>query len=189
MGSHRRQRAQNRRVDLLASQLELVPPTNPQYLAYAYAPVMYGRTTSALHDVPLLPVRHRDPAAGGANLVSYVFVWSHEDAGTGFLPFLEWGRWGRMTDIENAISFTVRPDGTVSGAQYLWGGGTGDRLPGQPERSKEVDKAFAGTWWGHHPVLRDATGNNDFSDRGDDAFPVPARPRGRAGARPGLAMR
>ncbi len=41
-------------VDLLASQLELVAPSNPQYLAYAYAPVLYGRSTSALHDVPLL---------------------------------------------------------------------------------------------------------------------------------------
>ncbi len=173
-------------VGLLASQLELVPPTNPQYLAYAYAPVMYGRSTSALHDVPLLTYAAVTPASGGATLLTYVIVWSHEDAGTGFLPFLEWGTWGRMTDIENAISFTVKPNGSVSGAQYLWGGEPAVGFPDSQSALKEVDKPFAGTWWGHHPVLRDATGNNDFSDEGTTPFrfqlapvaaPAPGLPR------------
>ena len=82
-------------------------PTNPQYLAYAYAPVVYGRSTSALHDVPMLMYATVALAGGGANVLSYVVVFSHEDGGTGFLPFVEWGTWGRMSDIENAISFTV----------------------------------------------------------------------------------
>ena len=173
-------------VGLLASQLELVPPTNPQYLAYAYAPVMYGRSTSALHDVPLLTYAAVTPASGGATRLTYVIVWSHEDAGTGFLPFLEWGTWGRMTDIENAISFTVKPNGSVSGAQYLWGGEPAVGFPDSQSALKEVDKPFAGTWWGHHPVLRDATGNNDFSDEGTTPFrfqlapvaaPAPGLPR------------
>ena len=99
------------RAVLRASALEVVSPTNPEYLAYAYAPVMYGRSTSALHDTPLLMYADVSPAARGAHLVSYVIVSSHEDAGTGFLPFLEWGTWGRMTDIEDAISFTVGPRG------------------------------------------------------------------------------
>lgn len=157
-------------VDLLAGQLELVAPSNAQYLAYAYAPVMYGRSTSALHDVPLLTYATVSPAAGGATQLTYVFVWSHEDAGTGFLPFLEWGTWGRMTDIENAISFTVEPNGLVPGAQYLWGGEPALGFPDSQSALKEVDKPFAGTWWGHHPVLRDATGNNDFSDEGTTPF-------------------
>lgn len=170
-------------VGLLASQLELVPPTNPQYLAYAYAPVMYGRSTSALHDVPLLTYATVHPAAGGGSLLTYVIVWSHEDAGTGFLPFAEWGTWGRMTDIENAISLTVRADGTVSGAQFLWGGEPTLGFPDSQAALKEVDKPFAGTWWGDHPVLRDATGNNDFSDEGTTPFrfqlaPVAAPPTG-----------
>ena len=157
-------------VDLLASQLELVAPSNPQYLAYAYAPVLYGRSTSALHDVPLLAYASMGPAAGGGNQLTYVIVWSHEDAGTGFLPFLEWGTWGRMTDIENAISFTVKPDGSVSDARYLWGGEPLVGFPDSQSALKEVDKPFAGTWWGHHPVIRDATGNNDFSDEGTTPF-------------------
>jgi hypothetical protein len=157
-------------VVLLASALEVVSPTNPEYLAYAYAPVMYGRSTSALHDVPLLMYANVAPAAGGSSTLSYVIVWSHEDAGTGFLPFLEWGGWGRMTDIENAVSFTVAPDGAVSGAKYLWGGEPPTGFPDSQTALKEVDETFAGTWWGHHPVLRDATGNNDFSDHGTTPF-------------------
>jgi hypothetical protein len=170
-------------VVVLASALEVVSPTNPQYLAYTYSPVMYGRSTSALHDVPLLTYANVSPAGDGANLVSYVVVWSHEDAGTGFLPFLEWGSWGRMTDIENAISFTVARDGAVSGARYLWGGEPATGFPDSQTALKEADESFAGTWWGHHPVLRDATGNNDFSDRGTTPFrfqlaPVAAPPAG-----------
>ena len=159
----------------------MVSTTNPAYLAYTYAPVMYGRSTSALHDVPLLMYANVSPGAGGASAVSYTIVWSHEDAGTGFLPFLEWGRWGRMTDIENVISFTVSPNGTVSGAKYLWGGEPPSGFPDSQTALKEVDEPFAGTWWGHHPVLRDATGNNDLSDRGTTPFrfqlaPVAAPP-------------
>lgn len=170
-------------VVLLASALEVVSPANPQYLAYAYAPVMYGRSTSALHDVPLLMYANVTPAGGGSNTVSYVIVWSHEDAGTGFLPFLEWGRWGRLTDVEDAISFTVAPNGSVSKARYLWGGEPPSGFPDSQTALQEVDESFTGTWWGHHPVLRDATGNNDFAEHGTTTFrfqlaPVAAPPPG-----------
>ncbi len=172
-------------VVVVASQLEVVAPDNPQYLAYAYAPVMYGRSTSALHDVPLLAYANVSRVAGGSSVLTYVIVWSHEDAGTGFLPFLEWGTWGRMTDIEDAISLTVKANGSVSGAQYLWGGEAAVDFPDSQTALKEVDKPFAGTWWGRHPVLRDATGNNDFSDLGTTGFrfqlaPVAAPPAGQA---------
>ena len=173
------------RVVLRASALEVVSPANPQYLAYAYAPVMYGRSTSALHDTPLVTYADVTQTSNGAHLVSYVIVWSHEDAGTGFLPFLEWGTWGRMTDIENAISLTVAPDGSVSGTRYLWGGEPRTGFPDSQSALRELDTTFAGTWWGHHPVLRDATGNNDFSDHGTTRFrfqlgPVAAPATGQA---------
>ena len=171
------------RVVFLGGALDVVGPTNPQYLAYAYAPVLYGRSTSALHDVPLLAYADVAPANDGASAVSYVIVWSREDAGTGFLPFVEWGSWGRITDIENVISFTVARDGAVSGARYLWGGEPLTGFPDSQTALKEVDENFAGAWWGHHPVLRDATGNNDLSDRGTSPFrfqlaPVAAPPTG-----------
>ncbi|HEV3132011.1 MAG TPA: neocarzinostatin apoprotein domain-containing protein [Acidimicrobiales bacterium] len=160
------------------SQLEVVDPTNPRFLAMAYAPVMYGRSTSALHDVPLLIDATATPIGGGSTRLSYTVIWSHEDAGTGFVPFLEWGTWGRMTDIENAISFTVAADGSTSGASYLWGGEPSTGFPDSQGAIQEVDVPFAGQWDGHHPILRDATGNNDFSDAGTTPFrfqlaPVP----------------
>ncbi len=157
-------------ADVVDAELEVVGPADPAYLATAYAPVMFGRSTSALHDVPLLVDATATPQPGGATRLSYTFIWSHEDAGTGFVPFLEWGTWGRMTDIENAISFTVAADGTVSGATYLWGGEPPTGFPDSQGALQEVDVPFAGQWDGHHPVLRDATGNNDFSDAGTTPF-------------------
>jgi hypothetical protein len=167
------------------SQLEVVDPSNPRYLAVAYAPVMYGRSTSALHDVPLLTDATATPAGGGATNLSYTVIWSHEDAGTGFVPFLEWGTWGRMTDIENAISFTVAADGTTTGANYLWGGEPATGFPDSQGAIQEVDVPFTGQWVGHHPVLRDATGNNDFAETGTTRFrfqlaPVPGPAPGQA---------
>jgi hypothetical protein len=156
-------------IEVRSVGLRVIAPDDPSYLAYAYAPVMYGRSTSTLHDTPLIDYAGSTPLGGGSVRLSYTVVWSHEDAGTGFVPFLELGSWGRLTDIENAISFTVAPDGTVSGATYLWGG-----VPlGYPDTqgaASETDVAFAGTYWGHHAVLRDATGNNDFSDQGTTGF-------------------
>jgi hypothetical protein len=165
-------------VKVVDSQFEVVDPTNPQYLATAYAPVMYGRSTSALHDVPLLVDATASPASGGATNLSYTIIWSHEDAGTGFVPFLESGTWGRMTDIENAISFTVEPDGSTTNASYLWGGEPATGFPDSQGAIQEVDVPFTGQWDGNHPVLRDATGNNDFSQSGTTPFrfqlaPVP----------------
>jgi hypothetical protein len=154
---------------LLAGALEVVSPANPQYLAYTYAPVLYGRSTSALHDVPMLIYAAVSPASGGAHVLSYVVVFSHEDGGTGYLPFLEWGTWGRMTDIDNAISFTVSAAGSISGAKYLWGGEPSG-FPDSQTSPREVDRPFAGVWWGKHPVLRDATGNNQFADLGTTPF-------------------
>ncbi len=149
--------------------LTVVDPTNPAYLADAYAPVMYGRTTSAAHDTPLITYAGSTPQPGGATTLAYTVIWSHEDAGTGFIPWLLAGGYGRTTDIENAISFTVQPDGSVSGASYLWGGQPPD-YPDTQGAISETDVPFTGAFDGRHPVLRDATGNNDFSDVGTTAF-------------------
>ena len=123
-------------------QLEVVAPANPQYLATAYAPVMFGRSTSALHDVPLLVDATATPAGGGTTQLSYTFIWSHEDAGTGFVPFLEWGTWGRMTDIENAIAFTVAADGSHVGGHLPMGRRARHGIPGQPGRAPGGGRAL-----------------------------------------------
>ncbi len=155
---------------LVDSELEVIAPSNPSYLAYAYAPIMYGRTTSALHDTPLIAYASSQAVSGGSTQLTYTVVWSHEDAGTGFVPFLESGSWGRLSDIENAISFTVAPDGSVSNATYLYGG---EPLTGALDSlgaTSETDVPFTGSFDGHHPIIRDATGNNDFSDEGTTGF-------------------
>ena len=68
----------------------------------------------------------------------------------------------------------------------MWGGEPATGFPDSQSGLSEVDKAFTGTWWGHHPVLRDTTGNNDFSVRGTTRFrfqlapvagPAPGQPR------------
>ncbi len=160
------------------AQLEVVDPSNPQYLATAYAPVFFGRSTSALHDVTLLVDATAVSVAGGATDLSYTVIWSHDDAGTGSVPFVEWGTRGRMTDIEDAISFAVAADGTVSDASCLWGGEPATGFPDSHGALQEVDQPFVGTWDGTHPVLRDGTGNNDCSAQGSTPFrfqlaPVP----------------
>lgn len=165
-------------VQVLSAGLRVVATDNPAYLAYAYAPVMYGRSTSALHDTPLVDYAGSSALGGGSVRLTYTVVWSHEDAGTGFVPWLELGSWGRLTDIENAISLTVAPDGSTSDVTYLSGGVPPD-YPDTQGAASETDVAFAGSYWGHHPILRDATGNNDFSDVGTTAFrfqqaPLPA---------------
>lgn len=156
-------------VVLKGAELEVVPPSDPSYLAYAYAPVLYGRSTSALHDVPLLVYAQATPARGGATHLSYTYVFSHEDAGTGFFPFLAYGGWGRTTDIETALSFNVGAGGKVSDARYLWGGQPAGFADSRTSL-REVDEPFDGTWDGRHPVIRDATGNNDFAESGTTRF-------------------
>ncbi len=157
-------------AEILDAELQVVDPANPSSRAYAYAPVMYGRSTSALHDTPLVESASAQPLGGGATRLTYTEIWSHEDAGTGFVPFLEWGEWGRITDIETFLTFTVAADGTVSNASYLW---SGEALTGALDSlgaTQETDVPFTGSFDGHHPILRDATGNNDFSDQGATAF-------------------
>jgi Neocarzinostatin family len=166
--------------------LEVVTSSSPSYLAYAYAPVLYGRTTSALHDVPLLVYAAATPEPGGGTRLAYTYVFSHEDAGTGFSPFMEYGSWGRTTDIETALSFTVGANGAVHDAEYLWGGQPATGFPDSRTSLREVDEPFDGTWIGHHPVIRDATGNNDFAESGTTPFRfqlAPVAPPGPAQAR------
>ncbi len=82
-------------------------------LALAYSPVLYDRRVVAHSDTPLLTYATVRPLAGGAHRISYVVVWSNEDAGTGFVPFLLAGGFGRLSDIEDALSLTVDRHGRV----------------------------------------------------------------------------
>ena len=96
-------------VQLVHMQLEVVDPSNSWYDRIAYAPVVYGRADTAQEDTPLLTYAEQSGGAGGTSSLSYTTIWSKEEAGTSFVPFLEWGEWGRMTDITQTVDLDTGP--------------------------------------------------------------------------------
>jgi hypothetical protein len=165
-------------VQIVNEQLSVVTPTNPWFDAVSYAPVVYGRADTAANDTPLLTYAAQSSGSGGSQSLSYTTIWTKEAQGTAFVPFLEWGQWGRMTDITGTVSLDVSSTGTVSNPTYNWCG----CQPGYPENEsslQEVSVPFAGVYSGTtHPVVRNASGNDYQSDIGTTAFrmqqvPVP----------------
>jgi hypothetical protein len=146
--------------------LHVVNPHSVDGIELAHAPVLYDRRAAATDDTPLITYADLERLGHGERRLTYVVTWTREDAGTGFLPWLEWGSWGRMTDIETAISFDVSRAGAVSHATYLTCSVCGPSFPDSRTALNEVDLPFRGRWFHHHPILRVSTGNNDFSDQG-----------------------
>jgi hypothetical protein len=166
--------------------LSVVAPDNPMYLLQKYAPIVYGRADSASSDAQLLTYGTTTSLGGGSTALSYETVWSHEDAGTSFVPFLEWGEWGRMTDITGTVSLDVSATGAISHPMYNW---CGCQPPFPPNRDslQEVSVPFHGRYFDRtHMIVRDASGNDYQSDVGTTAFrfqqpavsgPSPGQPR------------
>lgn len=155
------------------SALLMMSASNNLSLVEQFAPVMYGRSTSALHDVPLLVDATSTPTSAGGEVLSYTYIFSHEDAGTAFIPSLEWAHWGRLTDIETAMTLTLDAAHHVVAATYFSGGVPGTGYPDSDGALSETTQTFPLTsdhWWGSHPLIRDATGNNDFSTVGSTKF-------------------
>jgi hypothetical protein len=171
---------------IVSQSLRVVSASTNAGFELTHAPVLYDRRISATQDTPLITYATEVAQGHGARRLTYVVTWSHEDAGTGFVPWLEWGTWGRMTDIETAISFTVDRHGRVGQATYLTCVSCGPHFPENRTALDETEAPFRGTWFAGHPVLRVATGNNDFSDVGTTALrfqqalaapPLPGEPR------------
>jgi hypothetical protein len=173
-------------VALYRVRLRVVAPDNRMYLLQKYAPVIYGRTDSSSSDTQLLSYGTTTPLAGGSTGLSYETVWSHEDAGTSFVPFLEWGEWGRMTDITGTVSLDVSASGAISHPMYNWCG----CRPGFPQNRdslQEVSVPFHGKYFdGTHMIVRNASGNDYQSQAGRTDFrfqqpavigPGPGQPR------------
>jgi hypothetical protein len=164
-------------VQVVHAQLLVVTPSNPWYDAVAYAPVVYGRADTAQADTPLLTYASTGATASGTHL-AYTTIWSKEAQGTSFVPFLEWGEWGRMTDITGTVSLDVSASGAVSNATYNWCG-CGAGFPENEVSLQEVAVPFGGSYYaGTHAVVRNASGNDYQTDFGTTAFrmqqvPVP----------------
>jgi hypothetical protein len=162
----------------------VVLAANPDYLGVAYAPVVYGRHSSATQYTPLLTYVSVTPGAGGSHHLEYVYVISAHDQGDSIVPAYQWGLWGRMTDIVTMLDETVAASGSVTSAVYASCGCESiPDFPDSVEAPEETTAPFAGTWFGHHVELRDATATNYLSDSGTTPFrfqqdPVAAPPPG-----------
>jgi hypothetical protein len=162
-------------VDVYAVGISVIPPSSPAYMLESHAPVLYGRSTSSKGDTPLVSYgeSQADPDGTSTDL-SYTVVWTHEDVGDGMVPPYQWGRWGRMTDIETVLHEKVAKDGRVLSANYLSCGCEGsatypDSSPQNAAKGGETYKPYPladAPRLEQHLDIRDATGNNDVSPRG-----------------------
>jgi hypothetical protein len=175
------------RVKVIAARLSVVPPGNRSYLTMRYAPVVFGRPDTASSDTPLLTYAEVTGAPGapaGTKHIEYTTIWSKEDAGTSFVPFLEWGEWGRMADITQTVALDVTPAGKVLDATY---NSCGCQAPFPENRTSPLEQTmpFEGTVDGTHLMVLNASGNDYQSDTGTSAFrmdqaPVPGPAPGAA---------
>ena len=129
--------------------VEAVAPGDPAYAAVAGAPVLHARKGSLerFTDVPLL-LYSESLAEDAAEARRYTYVFSNEDGGTP--PDRLMATWGRVTDIEEAVTRTAG----------------GARAEETIQAKDHVVRPFAGGRLGRHPVLYVATRNNMFDDRG-----------------------
>lgn len=137
-------------VFLSSMEITTVKPSDPLYLMYRYAPVIYGRAESSHSDVPLILYCVMKKKKNVTH-VEYEIVFSNEDGGTGaflFLPLLA-AQYGRTTDIEWVYAFDVFSGGVVADEVFQAAGH--ETLP------------FTGIKDGSHPALSVATANNNFS--------------------------
>ena len=147
--------------------LVVIPEGDPQYLAAAYAPMLYARPDAfaRFSDVPLLLWYEVDPLPSGQR-IRYSVVFSNEDGGTPADRLM--ATWGRLTDIEFVYGVELDAAGRV----------VSERYQGRDHRILP----FRGHRLGRHPLLWVVTENNMLAgDRqgpaSDRARAVPVRPR------------
>lgn len=158
-------------VHVVAAQLGVVPTTDPSYRKVAYAPFIYGRSSSATGYIPLLTYADERAGPAGSHTLSYTYVISAHDQGDSVVPAYQWGTWGRMTDVVSVIDETVAADGAVTSASYSSCGCESLPYPDAVQSpSDTTTKPFQGSWLDHHPVLRDATATNYLSDSGTTGY-------------------
>lgn len=158
---------------LVHLQLEVVDPSNSWYDRIAYAPVVYGRADTAQVDTPLLTYADQRVGTGGTRSLSYTTIWSREEAGTSFVPFLEWGEWGRMTDITQTVALRVGVGGAIANETYNSCGCLGTPATENEVSVLEEEVPFSGSYYEQtHAVVRNASGNDYQTELGTTAFRI-----------------
>ncbi len=160
-------------VRLVHLQLEVVDPSNSWYDRIAFAPVVYGRADTAQEDTPLLTYADQGAGTGGVRSLSYATIWSKEEAGTSFVPFLEWGEWGRMTDFTQTVALDVVSGDAITNETYNTCGCLGTPATENEVSVVEEEVPFSGSYYEQtHAIVRNASGNDYQSESGTTAFRI-----------------
>jgi len=123
------------------------------YIARINAPVIYLRpdTIDKFSDIPLLTFYEIFDEPENVKRIRYTTIFTNEDGGTQSAALM--ARWGRMTDIEWVYEMRVNEKGGILSEIY--------------QGANHETKNFNGRRvFGNHPLLFDATVNNNFTDTG-----------------------
>ncbi|HEX8686917.1 MAG TPA: hypothetical protein VF654_10450 [Pyrinomonadaceae bacterium] len=146
--------------------------TDEEQFALAHSPVIYARPNTIDHftDIPVLMYYEILRGAAGDTLYRYTVVFTNEDGGTQTAALF--ARWGRGTDIEWVYELRAREGRVVE-----------ETFQGVRHETKHFKGQRTG---GEHPLLADASDNNNFSDLACSAVrfaPLPLRARLEAATR------
>ncbi len=146
--------------------------SDEEQFALAHSPVLYARANTIDHftDIPLLmyyEILHTTP---GETVYRYTVVFTNEDGGTQTAALF--ARWGRGTDIEWVYEVRARAGKVIE-----------ETFQGVRHETKHFKGQRTG---GEHPLLADASDNNNFTDLACTAVrfaPLPVRARLEAATR------
>ncbi|MBA2493447.1 MAG: hypothetical protein H0V31_01970 [Acidobacteria bacterium] len=127
------------------------------YIATINAPFIYARpdTIDKFSDIPLITYYEIFDEPENIKKIRYTTIFSNEDGGTQSAALM--ARWGRITDIEWIYEMRVKETGEILSAIY--------------QGANHETKNFTGNRiFGNHPLLFDATINNNFSVAGCSAL-------------------
>jgi hypothetical protein len=133
---------------------------HPEFQAVSRAPIIYARpdTVGKFSDIPLLAY-YESERAGASDRFTYTVIFSNEDGGTQTTALM--ARWGRTTDIEWVCETRIGAEGEV---KTIFQG------------ANHQNTQFAGKLEADHPLMFDATVNNNFSDHGQSEMRFAPRP-------------
>jgi hypothetical protein len=134
--------------------IRTIARADPDYLAIAYAPIVYARADTLGHfsDLPLV-MWYEKLTEGSDPLLQYSIVFSNEDSGTPTDELM--ARWGRASDIEYIYRITFNTAGQLQKETF--------------QGMEHDERLFHGRKVGHHPLILVATPNNCFADTGFSA--------------------
>ena len=142
------------------AKITTIDRNHPEFQAVARAPIIYARpdTVGKFSDIPLLAY-YESERAGASDRFTYTVTFSNEDGGTQTTALM--ARWGRTTDIEWVCETRIGAEGE---AKTIFQG------------ANHQNTQFAGKLEADHPLMFDATVNNNFSEHGQSEMRFAPRP-------------